>query len=145
MKQRYKITCIPFWRNMMGILQKEITLVGAKGRVRRTALFDSGASYSIICRDIAEMIDTPVPLPESESWEFETAQAGYIIRATERVLLNFYFPDSVQRFTDEFIVFEDCTEEVVIGVATMQKWSIKLDFEREEVLYRKTAQRLIVI
>jgi hypothetical protein len=27
----------------------------------------------------------------------------------------------------------------------MQKWSMKLDFEREMVIYRKTAQKLRVI
>ncbi len=130
---------------MTGILMKELQFVGSKGRTRRKALFDSGASYSIIRRDIAERIEIPVPLPEDEVWEFETAQEGYIIRAKDRVTLSFHFDDSAQRFTDEFVVFDEISEEVVIGATTMRKWGIKLDFEKEEVLYRKTAQRLMVI
>ncbi|NBC30752.1 MAG: hypothetical protein GVY29_12270, partial [Spirochaetes bacterium] len=57
---------------------------------------------------------------------------------------EFRFDDSEARFSDEFIVFDECSEEVIIGGTTMQKWQIKLDFDREEVVYRKTAQRLRV-
>ncbi len=126
----------------MGILDHKLELVGSKGRTQRIALFDSGASYSIIRRDIAEAIAAPQPLSGGEVWEFETAMAGQIIRASSRVVLDFHFSDSEHRFSDEFIVFDSCSEEVVIGAKTMQAWKIKLDFEKEEVIYRKKAQRL---
>jgi hypothetical protein len=56
MKQRLKIPCIPFTEDTMGILQSELLLRGSHGQTRRVALFDSGASYSIIRRDIAETL-----------------------------------------------------------------------------------------
>ena len=129
----------------MGILHREIELAGSKGRARRTALFDSGATYSMIGSDIAKHVEQPRPLPEDDVWEFETAEKGHVLIATHWVSLAFYFDDSRQRFTDEFIVMDGLSEEVVIGAKTMQAWKIKLDFETEEIIYRKTAQRLIII
>ena len=128
----------------MSILEQNILLVGSKGTARRRALFDSGASYSIIRRDLAESISGLEPIPDPENYVFETARPGDTVRATDSVRLGFRFDDSEARFSDEFIVFDECSEEVIIGVKTMQAWSIKLDFDREEILYRKTAQRLRV-
>lgn len=66
------------------------------------------------------------------------------MQARFRVGLEFRFDDSEARFSDEFIVFDECSEDVIIGATTMQKWGIKLDFDREEIIYRKTAVRLRV-
>ena len=126
------------------VLEHEVTLIGSRGSRRCTALFDSGASYSIIRPDIAAAIGTLEPLPDPENWVFETAQKGMLMQAVYRVGLNFRFDDSEARFSDEFIVFDECSEEVIIGAKTMQAWSIKLDFDREEIHYRKTAVRLRV-
>lgn len=142
MKHYLKVPCIPLQEAKVSILQKELTLIGSKGRTRRLALFDSGASYSIIRRDIAEAIAVLEPLPDPENWIFETARKGDLIEAHDHVMLAFRFDDSEARFTDEFVVFDECTEEVVIGAVTLQKWHIKLDFEREEIVYRKTAEKL---
>jgi len=129
----------------VSILEHEVTLIGSKGSARCHALFDSGATYSIIRRDIAEQIETLVRLPDPEDWIFETALAGQLIQAQYRVTLNFRFDDSKARFSDEFIVFDTCSEEVIVGAKTMQAWRITLDFETETVNYRKTAERLRVI
>lgn len=126
----------------MSVLTHDIELVGTLGRMRRTALFDSGSSYSMIRRDIAEQLEPLNLLPDPENWVFETARVGELIKARYRVTLDFIFRDSTARFSDEFIVFEDCSEEVIVGAATLQKWHIILDFEREEVVYRKTAERM---
>ncbi|MFW5786467.1 MAG: retropepsin-like aspartic protease [bacterium] len=128
----------------MSILEKQILLVGSKGTARRSALFDSGASYSIIRRDLAESLEQFTGIPDPENYVFETARPGDTIQATQSVRLEFRFDDSQARFSDEFIVFDECSEEVIIGATTMQKWRIKLDFDREEILYRKTAVRLRV-
>jgi hypothetical protein len=128
----------------VSILEKQILLVGSKGTARRSALFDSGASYSIIRRDLAEALSGLEPIPDPEHYVFETARPGDTVQALYRVGLEFRFDDSQARFSDEFIVFDECSEEVIIGATTMQKWSIKLDFDREEILYRKTAVRLRV-
>ncbi len=127
----------------MGILTQDLLLRGSRGETTRMALFDSGASYSIIRRDIAETLGDLARLPEA--WEFETAAADHLIVATHAIRLDFFFADSEHRFSDEFIVFDDCSEEIVIGATTMQKWQIKLDFGEEQVVYRKTAEKLRVV
>ena len=143
MKHHLKVPSIPRQEATVSILEKQILLVGSKGTARRPALFDSGASYSIIRRDLAEALSGLEPIPDPENYVFETARPGDTIQAT-RVRLEFRFDDSEARFSDEFIVFDECSEEVIIGAKTMQAWSIKLDFDREEILYRKTAVRLRV-
>jgi len=129
----------------VSVLVHEMTLIGSKGKARCRALFDSGASYSIIRRDIAERISTLEPLPDPENWVFETARPGELIEARFAVGLNFRFDDSEARFRDEFIVFDTCSEELIVGAKTMQAWHITLDFQTETVIYRKTAERLRVI
>ena len=127
------------------VLEQDILLVGSKGSRRCGALFDSGASYSIIRPDIAESIEIPVALPDPQEWIFETAQAGLTMQANYLVGIDFRFDDSEARFSDEFIVLDGCSEEAIIGATTMQKWSIKLDFESEEIHYRKTAVKLRLV
>ncbi|MGO9308583.1 MAG: retropepsin-like aspartic protease [Spirochaetia bacterium] len=128
----------------MSVLEHDVTLVGSRGSARCTALFDSGAAYSIIRRDLAERLEQLVPLPGPENWIFETARPGDLIHALYRVTLNFLFDDSKARFSDEFVVFDECSEEVIVGAKTMQAWHITLDFVTETVNYRKTAIRLRV-
>ena len=129
----------------MSVLEHEVTLIGSKGSARCKALFDPGASYSIIHRDIAQRISSLEILPDPENWVFETARVGEHIQALYRVTLTSRFDDSEARFSDEFIVFDACTEELIIGAKTMQAWHIVLDFQAETVVYRKTAERLRVV
>ena len=129
----------------MSVLMQEVTLIGSKGTARCRALFDSGASYSIIRRDIAERLSPLASLPDPESWIFETARPGELIEARYAVGLNFRFDDSQANFHDEFIVFDACSEELIIGARTLQTCRIVLDFQTDTVIYRKTAERLRVI
>ena len=145
MKYHLKVPSIPRQESAVSVLEHEVTLIGSRGSARCHALFDSGATYSIIRRDIAERISTLDPLPDPEDWVFETARAGELIQALYRVTLDFRFEDSKARFSDEFIVFDSCSEELIVGAKTMQAWHIVLDFQTETVNYRKTAERLRVI
>jgi hypothetical protein len=142
MKHYLKVPSIPRQESVVSVLEHEVTLIGSKGRARCRALFDSGAGYSIIRRDVAERIEPLGLLPDPENWIFETARAGDLIQALYRVTLDFRFDDSEARFSDEFIVFDECSEEVIVGAKTLQAWHIVLDFDTETVLYRKTARRL---
>ncbi|MFO8063393.1 MAG: retropepsin-like aspartic protease [Spirochaetia bacterium] len=144
MKHHLRIPSIPRQEATVSILEKDILLLGSKGTARRRALFDSGASYSIIRRELAESLEHVTAIPDPENYIFETARPDDTIQAMQRVSLEFRFDDSEARFSDEFIVFDECSEEVIIGATTMQKWSIKLDFDREEIHYRKHAVRLRV-
>ena len=144
MKHYLKVPSIPREESTVSILEHEVTIIGTKGRVRCRALFDSGASYSIIRREIAERIGRIEPLPIPEDWVFETARAGDYVQAVGALRLDFRFDDSEAHFSDEFVVFDELSEELIFGAKTMQAWHILLDFTTETVEYRKNARRLRV-
>jgi hypothetical protein len=125
----------------MAIIEEPIELRGSKGSREVVALFDSGSTYSCIRPDIAREVEVVVPLPEP--MEFGTAKDGQTVSAREGVRLNFMLQG--YRFSDEFMVIEGLSEEVIIGAKTLQSWRMKLDFEAEKVIIdpRVTKLRLI--
>jgi len=142
MKHYLKVPSIPREESTVSILEHEVTIIGTKGRARCRALFDSGASYSIIKRETGERVGVIQRFPDPEDWVFETARAGDYVQAAGNMLLQFRFDDSEAHFSDEFVVFDELSEELIVGATTMQKWHILLDFTTETIDYRKTAQRL---
>ncbi len=122
----------------MGIIYKQIRLVGSRGEHETNGLFDTGASYSFIRRDIAERLATLEPLPQPMS--FEMAEQGMVVKARERVVLDFWIDG--YRFSDEFLVLDNLSDELIIGAATMQKWRLKLDMEREDIIIDPSVTRL---
>lgn len=122
----------------MAIIAKQLKLVGSKGEKELGGLFDSDSTYSCIERSLAESLANleriTVPL------KFETAEKKRSIEARERVSLDFYL--NGYRFSDEFMVIPDLSEEVIIGAKTMQAWRFKLDFENEEVIIDPRVTRL---
>ena len=140
-KQQYQLPCINRYREVIvSLIKKPIMLAGSKGRSRVTALFDSGASYSCINKKLAEELAHLEPL--SEPMEFETAEKDSTVIAEYRITVDFFFTDSDRRFTDELVVIEGLSEELIIGAKTMQAWKIRLDFDREDVIYDKKMHRL---
>jgi hypothetical protein len=125
----------------MAIIEESIELRGSKGSREVIALFDSGSTYSCIRPDIAREVEVVVPLPEP--MEFGTAKDGETVSAREGVRLNFILQG--YRFSDEFMVIEGLSEEVIIGAKTLQSWRMKLDFEAEKVIIdpRVTKLRLM--
>jgi hypothetical protein len=141
MNRYYSLPCIDrYGEVLMGLINRPVTLAGSIGKLQVTALFDNGASYSCISRAAAIRIAHLEKLPEP--MEFETAEKGGVIKAQYRINTDFFFQDTNRRFSDELIVMDSLSEELIIGAATMQKWKIRLDFEREEVLYEKQMHRL---
>ena len=133
MKQQLRLPCINKYKEViMSLISKPLILAGSKGRKKVTALFDSGASYSCISRKAAEEIAHLEPMVQPMA--FETAEKGGIITADYRITVDFYFTDTPRRFTDELFVIDGLSENLIIGATTMQKWKIRLDFDREEVL-----------
>lgn len=124
----------------MSLLELPCTLVGNRGRVTTVCLFDSGASYSVIRRETAERIARLEPLPEP--LVFETADRGDFVTAEDVAVLEFFLEDAPRRFTDEFMVLDTLSEDLIIGAITMQKWGIRLDFADEKVLYDRKMHRL---
>jgi len=125
----------------MSVIEKSVRLVGSKGEKEVSTLFDSGSTYSCILPELAKRLGTPEPLPEP--MEFGTAEDERKVIAKEAVRLNFYLEGL--RFSDEFMLIPNLSEEALIGAATMQKWRMKLDFEHDEVIIdpRVTKLRLL--
>jgi hypothetical protein len=122
----------------LGIITKRMRLVGSLGKREEDGLFDSGASYSLIRREVAEQLANLEPLPQPMT--FEMAEQGATVTARERVVLDFWIDG--YRFSDEFLVSDNLSEAVVIGAVTMQKWRMKSDMEREEVVIDPSVTRL---
>jgi hypothetical protein len=127
----------------MAIIRKEIELVGTKSKRKEIALFDSGATYSCIRKEIAQELEIILPL--TRPIRLITAQEKNYMEVKERVVLDFYL--SGYRFSDEFLIIENLSEKVIIGAKTMQAWRLKLDFEKEDIIIdpRVTEIQLIIL
>ena len=128
----------------MPVIEKEIKLVGSKGEHVLVGLFDSGATYSCLDRDLAKGLGVLEPLPSPLS--LETAEAGRTVQVKEAVRLDFHLDG--YRFSDEFMlgsgngVIPGLSGRLIVGAATMQKWRFKLDFEADEVIIDPRVTRL---
>ncbi len=122
----------------MAVIEKKIKLVGSKGEKEVLALFDSGATYSCIHPELAEQLEVLIPLPRG--FEFETAEKGKKLKAKSHVSLIFYM--NGDRFSDEFMVIEGLSDQLIIGAKTLQSWRMKLDFKQEEVIYDPRVTKL---
>ena len=125
----------------MSVIEKTIKLKGSKDEAELPALFDSGATYSCIKPELAKRLEVLTPLPEIMT--FGTAEEGHQVTASSRVSLNFYL--NGDRFSDEFMVIEGLSDQLIIGAATLQKWRMKLDFEHDEVLYDPKVTKLRIV
>jgi len=124
----------------MGVIINRIKLVGSKGAKKVDGLFDVGASFSFINKNLASelgIIDTlPSPL------EFELAKEGEKMIVNEAIRLDFYIEGI--RLSDEFLVAEKLSEDAIIGATTLQKWRLKLDFEQDRVIVDQMVTRLML-
>jgi hypothetical protein len=114
----------------MSIIKVPVLYAGSKGDKHLLTLFDSGAHLS--CIDPQFIKDLEIPVPLGRVRRLETASIGHYIEVRDAVRLDFYIDDI--QLSDEFLVVPGLREEAIIGVATMQKWRMKLDFEHDRVI-----------
>ena len=114
----------------MSILKIPLHYEGAKGEKVLYTLFDSGATFSCINEDLVEDLANIEPL--FHPLKVGTASEGHFIEIKNAVSLDFYIDDT--RLSDEFMVVPGLSEEAILGVTTLQKWRIKLDFEHDQVV-----------
>jgi Retroviral aspartyl protease len=114
----------------MSIIKIPVLYAGSKGEKSLYTLFDSGAHLSCINPDFIEELEIPVSLGRVR--RLATASIGHCIEVKEALRLDFFIDDI--QLSDEFLVVPGLSEEVIIGVATMQKWRMKLDFEHDRVI-----------
>jgi hypothetical protein len=114
----------------MGIIRLPLLFRGALTDKHLYCLFDSGANYSFIRKDIAEQIEVLSKLPHA--MKLATADANNFMEVNYACRSFFNVSNDVE-LSDEFLVLDDLSEEVIIGALTMQKWKMKLDFEHDTV------------
>jgi predicted aspartyl protease len=122
----------------MSILKIPILYVGSKGEKNLLTLFDTGANLSCIHPDFVKEIETPVHLGRVRL--VSTASTAHFIEVKEAVRLDFYIDDIL--LSDEFLIVPGLSEEAIIGVATLQKWRMKLDFEHDRVIVNPKLAKL---
>jgi hypothetical protein len=103
---------------------------GSKGERTLYALFDTGSVFSCINEEFATVIGNLDKLPETRY--FGTASENQFLKVESGIRLDFEINDI--NLSDEFMVVSQLSEEAIIGVTTMQKWRIKLDFEHDSVI-----------
>jgi hypothetical protein len=114
----------------MSIIKLPLFFEGSKGEKTLYALFDSGATFSCISLEAAKDLATLEKL--RKPLEVATTSVGNYLRIEFAIRCDFYYNDI--RLSDEFMVVPSLSEEVIIGVNTLQKWRIKLDFEHDTVI-----------
>lgn len=119
----------------MGLIIKEIEIQGDKGKVPVKALFDTGSSNSLIKREIADKIATILKLPTPK--EFLLGDGEGRIKAEESIVIDIFIKDVVVFYYA--IVVDKLAEEFIIGADMMQRWKIKLDLEKEDVIIDEKA------
>ena len=103
-------------------------------------LINSGTTFSCISPEnageigLVEKIRRPL--------EVATASRRHYIKIESTQHSDFYYNDI--RLSDEFMVVPDLSEEAIIGVNTIQKWRIKLDFEHDKIIVAPMVAKLIL-
>ena len=113
----------------MSILKFPLRYEGSLGEKSLYTLFDSGATFSCVNPDFVEDLEKLIPLRHPKL--VATASEGHYLEIKHAVRLDFYIDDIM--LSDEFMVVPNLLEEAILGVATLQKWRIKLDFEHDTV------------
>lgn len=114
----------------MSIIKLPLHYEGSQGEKVLYTRFDSGATFSCISPEAVEGLETLLKL--RRPLEVATAGVGHYLKIQYSTRLDFYYDDI--RLSDEFMVVPGLSEDVILGVSTLQKWRIKLDFEHDTVI-----------
>lgn len=124
----------------MGTIRIPLRFEGSRGEKVLYALFDTGATFSCLKDDVAKEIGDPAKM--RTPMEVVTGSAGHYLKISEAMRADFYFEDI--RLSDEFMVVPNLSEECIIGVNTMQKWRIKMDFKHDTVIVEPKVAKLML-
>lgn len=113
----------------MSVIKLPLLYEGTQGEVHLLTLFDSGANLSCINPEFVERLGGVASLGRVK--RLATASDAHFIEIHERITLDFYIGDV--QLSDEFLVVPGLSEDAIIGAATLQKWRIKLNFEKDTV------------
>ncbi|MEW6095211.1 MAG: retropepsin-like aspartic protease [bacterium] len=123
----------------MGLIYKEVELIGIKGQRSIRALFDTGASESFVRRDIAEEITSLIKLSEPKTFEAPVGKIQTQLAIIPDIALNGH------RLFWTLIVVDGLTEEAILGADFFQRWKIRLEPETENIMWDVQALKLKLI
>jgi hypothetical protein len=113
----------------MGLIIKQLEVMGDKGQTKAEVLFDSGARRSVIRRDIAEKIATIVKFPIP--FKFYLADGTTQVETNLVADIMVSIDNSI--IFDQFPILDKLSREVIIGANTLQSWEIILDARNESI------------
>ncbi|MDQ1264906.1 MAG: hypothetical protein QG635_55 [Bacteroidota bacterium] len=125
----------------MGVIKEKILLIGEKTDLEVETLFDSGATYSFIRKDLALKLGHISKTRISRT--FQTAENDRKIIVDENIGLNFVLDK--ETLSDDFLVSDVLSYDAIIGAFTMQKFRLKLDFENDSVIVNHDIAGLLLI
>lgn len=114
----------------MGKIVKRCEIEGDKGRKEVDVLFDSGASYSIIRKDVAEKVATILRF--SKGMEFTLANGKTPMHTREITILKILAVDK-KDVSDDFYVVNELSRDVIVGADMMQTWDMHLHPKRHKI------------
>lgn len=107
-------------------LVKTAFVKGDKAEQQTTVLVDTGASYSFVARAVAAACGTITKLPTPMKF---TVADGRGMTVEDTVMLTLLIDGMT--ITDNFMVMEKGVDDVILGIATMNKFRLKVDPAKE--------------
>jgi len=125
----------------MGLIVKEVEIAGDKGGKKVKALFDSGASLSLVRRSAVQDVATEVKMPRPATFRLGDGEGQLTAENWAPLFITVKGID----ISDNVVVVDKLAEELIVGAGTLQKWRIKLDLENDDVVIdpRVTELKLI--
>lgn len=114
----------------MGLIIKEVEIAGDKGAKKVKALFDSGASLSLIRRSVVQDVATEVRMPRPVDFQLGDGEGRLATDKWVPLVITVKDLD----ISDNVVVVDKLAEDLIVGAGTLQKWRIKLDLENDDIL-----------
>lgn len=113
----------------MGLIIGEYTVTGNRGTDTVRVLYDTGASASLVRRDIAQPLGDFAVSPISMEFMMANGQGTFTVDQVITLAIDVEGTPLVYTF----YIADDLAEELVIGADMMQRFKITLDLEGEAV------------
>ena len=114
------------------ILIRKLTLEGPKGSEQVEALFDSGATFTVIKKSVAEKI-SPLGPPIRQKATLANGKTEIPVVGSAW----FWTFVEVCMITDTAHVTEQLARDFIVGVETMEKYGIELKPETNEIIVKR--------
>ena len=106
------------------------------------ALFDSGASHTLIRKNVAQTFATITKLRHPMRFGLGDGKGKVIAKS----MVGFQLHLKGCQLLDDAVVVDELSDEIIIGASTLQKYRLILDFDKEDVIVdKKRINRLMLV